>query len=88
MKLRSTRDVIAALGGIRAVATLTKRRYGAAANWNQFTRFPANTYRVMQLALQERGLNAPAHLWGMTEPSSTERYTNGGVQNVAKDVQR
>ncbi len=65
MALETTRDVIVALGGIKAVATLTGRRYSAAANWNQFSKFPANTFHVMQLALQERGLAAPIALWGM-----------------------
>lgn len=62
----TTAEVVKALGGVQAVADLTKRGYSAACNWNGFKTFPANTYVVMKAALQERGLDAPDSLWGMT----------------------
>ena len=66
--LNSTSDVIEALGGIGAVATLTGRKYGAAAQWPHFSSFPSNTYLVLTEALMAKGLTAPAALWGMTAP--------------------
>jgi hypothetical protein len=69
--LISTKDVIDALGGISAVADLTGRKYSAASNWPNFTKFPANTYLVLTRALAARGLRAPASLWGMIEASAT-----------------
>mgnify|MGYP001614088726 CR=1 FL=1 len=66
MKLTSTSDVIDALGGIGAVAQMTGRKYGAAAQWPHFTSFPSNTYLVLTEALKAKGLTAPAALWGMT----------------------
>lgn len=73
--LETTSDVIAALGGTKAVAELTGRQYRAAFNWHNFRKFPANTYLVMQTALRERGLSAPSSLWGMadTYPEDRER---------------
>lgn len=66
--LTSTKQVIDELGGISAVAELTGRKYGAAAQWPHFATFPSNTYLVMTGALAARGLSAPASLWGMTTP--------------------
>lgn len=65
--LRTTVDVIEALGGTRAVAELTGRTYNAAHNWRGFPTFPANTFLKMQAALNERGHVAPSSLWGMAE---------------------
>lgn len=71
-ELTSTAQVIEALGGIREVAKLTRRKYSAAHNWKHFDSFPANTFFVMQEALRERGLAAPASLWGMVEQPNGE----------------
>ena len=65
MKLQTPREVMAALGGFQVVAELTGRSYHAAENWNRAEKFPANTFIVMQQALNKRGLKAPISLWGM-----------------------
>ena len=69
LKLTTTEQVIYALGGTRAVADMTGRKYNAAHNWLGFDHFPPNTFLLMQAALEERGLTAPASLWKMMEPS-------------------
>ena len=66
-KLNTTREVIAALGGIDEVAKLTKTTYSNAANWNSWTPFfPTKTYPVMMDALIARGHTAPDALWKIT----------------------
>jgi hypothetical protein len=64
-QLRTTKDVIEALGGTTAVAELTGRSYRAAFNWRGFQTFPANTFLKMRAALDEKGELAPPSLWGM-----------------------
>lgn len=68
--LTTTREVAAALGGTKAVANLTGRKYSAAANWVQDKnpQFPANTYVVLSAALASIGKSAPPSLWGMKTP--------------------
>lgn len=68
-QLSTTAAVMDKLGGNKAVAELTGRKYNAATNWRNFPTFPSNTYLVMQSALREKGYVAPASLWGMTEPA-------------------
>jgi hypothetical protein len=62
-RLSTTVDVIAALGGIQAVADLTARKYTAAHNWKKAGRFPANTYVALTRELGRLGLTAPDSLW-------------------------
>lgn len=71
--LRTTNEVMDALGGTREVAAITGRTYNAALNWRNFLTFPSNTYLVMQTALHARGLVAPASLWGMTVTGAGEQ---------------
>jgi hypothetical protein len=66
-ELRTTNEVIEALGGVQSVARLTGRKYGAAWNWLRFETFPSDTFLVLQSALHEHGHTAPASLWGMVE---------------------
>lgn len=70
--LTTTAEVIRALGGVTAVAAITGRKYSAAFNWQNFTKFPANTYVAMTAALQAKGLTAPDSLWGMVEAKQPE----------------
>lgn len=70
--LSTTADVIEELGGIGAVASLTGRKYGAAAQWPHFSSFPSNTYIVLTDALALKGKSAPASLWGMTQGRETQ----------------
>jgi hypothetical protein len=69
--LKTTGEVMAALGGTTAVARLTNRKVTAASNWQSFDKFPANTFVVMTEALRRIGKRAPASLWGMVEPAAS-----------------
>jgi hypothetical protein len=68
--LTTTREVVTALGGTKAVAGLTGRKYSAASNWllESKGQFPPNTYVAMTSALALMGKSAPASLWGMKTP--------------------
>jgi len=58
-------DVVLALGGIQAVALLTKRRPTTVYKWRERGGlFPAPLYAVMSDALHRRGTTAPRELWG------------------------
>lgn len=74
MELTSTAEIIDVLGGVAAVAKLTDTTYKAAHNWKSFDRFPPRTYVAITDALRERGLSAPASLWGMV-PNAAEGIT-------------
>jgi hypothetical protein len=65
MELRSTVAVMDVLGGTKAVAAITGRKYTAAFNWRKQRKFPANTFRDLQKALAAKGHTAPDSLWGM-----------------------
>jgi hypothetical protein len=71
--LTTTNEVIEALGGIRAVADLTGRKYPAAWHWSTWKAFPSDTYVVMTEALRAAGKTAPDSLWGMVESKAEER---------------
>jgi hypothetical protein len=62
--LRTTIEVVDALGGLPAVCDLTGANSKQAWNWiGRAETFPANTYWVMIEALRRRRLTAPPHLW-------------------------
>lgn len=64
--LETVDDVIAVLGGCKAVAPVYGVSYRAAHNWK--TRgFPRHTYAEMTEALARLGRTAPRRLWKMTE---------------------
>lgn len=69
-KLTTTRAVVTALGGTKAVAGLTGSKYSAVSNWllESNGQFPANTYVVINAALAAIGKSAPVSLWGMKIP--------------------
>jgi hypothetical protein len=67
-KLTTTAELIEELGGINAVAELTRSRYSAVCNWKAFPTFPSKTYVVLKSAAQSRGFDVPDSLWGMTLP--------------------
>jgi hypothetical protein len=66
-ELHTTSEIMDELGGIKAVAELTGRKYSAAFNWRASGSFPANTYVVLIDALKERDCVASPQLWGMKE---------------------
>jgi hypothetical protein len=70
--LTTTREVVAVLGGLKAVAALTGRKYGAATNWvsGRDQQFPANTFVALNAALASIGKSAPPSLWGMKIPEN------------------
>ena len=67
MELRTKQEAITALGGIRAVATLTGASYGAVENWRRRKRIPPEFHNKMQSALRKLGHTAPGSLWGMRD---------------------
>jgi len=69
-ELTTTNEVIKALGGVKAVASLTNRTAGAAWNWTTFPTFPSDTYVVMQEELAKLGHSAPPSLWRMAVPAA------------------
>ena len=66
-ELHTATEVIDALGGLNAVASMFNVGYTAAHNWKASGQFPARKYAAMAAALRERGHTAPASLWGMVE---------------------
>ena len=66
-QLASAADVIDALGGVGAVARLTRTTYRAAHNWKAQGSFPAKTHVVMLDSLNALGLSASPSLWRMVE---------------------
>jgi hypothetical protein len=74
-ELRTTRDVVQALGGPGKLAILLGDGFTRKRVWHwQTTTFPSSTYVALQGALRARGLTAPASLWGMkqTRPAPAE----------------
>ena len=67
--LKTTRDVIEALGGVRAVADLCGVGYTAAHNWQQQGYFSRATYPLLirRLAKLKPPMTAPPSLWRMLE---------------------
>jgi len=67
-KLRSLKtfdDVVAELGGKRAVGIMLDQNTAAVCNWQRRRNvFPAKYYPVMIKALRKRGAKAPDDLWG------------------------
>lgn len=68
-ELRTTSQVMDALGGNSAVAELTGSSNKAVWNWRVSETFPSNTYVAMTAALAAIGRSAPATLWGMKIPA-------------------
>ena len=68
-ELRTTTEVMEALGGYKEVAFITGRTPKATSNWHRFESFPPDTYIVMTQALKDLGQEAPMSLWRMKEPT-------------------
>jgi hypothetical protein len=70
--LETPREVIMALGGISAVAKLTRRRPGTVSAWQtRLGYLPPHTYAVLMEALSQCGKKAPQHLWKITEAKAS-----------------
>ena len=63
--LRSTADIIDALGGIETVAELTGTSVNGVYNWRAGKQFPADTYLLIKEYLKVINATAPDHLWPM-----------------------
>ena len=69
--LRTTNEVIGALGGYRAVINLTGTSPQVVTNWKNQDTFPARFFVLMDAELRKRGYRAPASLWGMRQSATT-----------------
>jgi hypothetical protein len=82
--LISAGHVIFALGGMKAVCRLTGRKETAPYNWRKRDLFPPSTYLALTKALSERGLSAPAWLWGMEDRPSRARRSRAPKAHAAE----
>jgi hypothetical protein len=62
-------EVIELLGGIEDLAELASTSANAVYNWKSCGKFPADTYLLIQDALEALGKIAPDNLWPMRQPS-------------------
>ena len=71
-EIKTTTEIIDALGGNLKVAALTSSKPKAVSRWRGTT-FPANTYLIIKAELLRLGVSAPDHLWSMREPPAVRR---------------
>lgn len=71
-KLKTTGQVIAALGGHARVAEMTGTTYKRVWDWGAGTTFPSRHFLLMWLALAGRGFAAEPSLWGQTAGQANE----------------
>lgn len=65
-ELDTVSAVVDALGGTKAVAALTRRKWDSAvSNWKTENAFPTTTYSILKAALEAKGKTAPDRLWKM-----------------------
>jgi hypothetical protein len=65
--LTSFNEVMDVLGGVKAVAEMTRNSRTSLWNWKQAGQFPPRHYRMMRDALLERGCVADLRLWAFTQ---------------------
>jgi len=73
MILRTTSDVIDALGGVAALARMTGVSNPGVYNWRAGRQFPADTYLLIKAELKALGHDAPDHLWPMRQAKKAAR---------------
>lgn len=61
--LKTTIEVLSALGGIHPVAALTEADWKNVEMWKRAEKFPARYFLVMWFELVRRGYSAPPSLW-------------------------
>jgi hypothetical protein len=71
-EIKTTTEIIDALGGNLVVARLTSAKAKSVSRW-RVTSFPANTFLLLKSELLRRGITAPDHLWSMREPLAARR---------------
>jgi hypothetical protein len=67
-ELRTTGEVIDALGGTAKCARLLGRPPQVISNWRRSPNFPPEMYLALTAILAGRGKTAPASLWRMESP--------------------
>jgi hypothetical protein len=67
--LRTPSEVIDAIGGTSAVASLTGRGMSAVSNWRRSGRIPPELFLVVSRSLFERGVAADPSVFGMGAPA-------------------
>lgn len=70
--LKTTGEVLEALGGIHPVAELTGAEWKNVEGWHRAETFPSRYFLVMWLELTARGYSAPAALWRQSLPRNKE----------------
>ena len=83
--LRTTSDIINALGGIETMAELTGTSVNGVYNWRAGKQFAADTYRLLKDALEEIGHDAPDTLWPMRQ---APKKAAKGTVSAAKLLRR
>lgn len=78
-KLRSTFEVMKALGGATAVSSLVGARYKTVWPWSEASTFPSRYFLVMTWALHKKGLAAPPELWGMVTPAERRKAIEAAI---------
>jgi hypothetical protein len=63
--LRTTTDVLAALGGTDRIRDIFDVSPQVISNWRVRNRFPSHTYVIFMGLLDDNGLDAPNKLWPM-----------------------
>ncbi len=71
-ELSSVGDVVATLGGTKAVADMVGRGSSAVSMWKHRQALPAFTFVILKSALAVRGFTAPDSLWNMAEANADE----------------
>lgn len=67
--LETTDAVIRALGGLTATGQIVgNRKPQVVYLWRKRNKFPADTYLILNAALEQKGHTAPLTLWGMQSP--------------------
>lgn len=78
--LRSTLEVMEALGGAIAVSPLVGARYKTVWPWSEAPTFPSRYFLVMTFALHKKGLTAPPELWGMVTPAERRKAIDAVIE--------
>lgn len=71
--LKTTKEVIDALGGTEAVSAAFTASRQSVSNWRVHNSFPAHTYFGFSILLAENGIHADSKLWKMHRKPNTSR---------------
>jgi hypothetical protein len=68
-RVNTADEVIELLGDVEGLAELASTTTNAVYNWKSGGKFPADTYLLIQDALETLGKIAPDDLWPMRQPN-------------------